>query len=178
MNFESGLTSLPFLLARSCNLRNYSTSLLFIEKFISFQHLAKDILVATVSVLYAVKPHLLFLDPVSALLHTLPPDVLHLLPPTLKPEDHTYVLRKASYLCFSPLWLSFIIISFSTYTQIEPLLTHLAPTLAAPVSSPRAAGSGWAPPVIKTRKNFLALGKHWRRSRLHYNFLKTFEELG
>ena len=103
VNFESGLTSLPFLLARSCNLRNYSTSLLFIEKFISFQHLAKDILVATVSVLYAVKPHLLFLDPVSALLHTLPPDVLHLLPPTLKPEDHTYVLRKASYLCFSPL---------------------------------------------------------------------------
>ena len=33
---------------------------------------------------------------------------------------------------------------------------HLAPTLAAPVSSPSAAGKGWAPPVISTRKNFFA----------------------
>ena len=54
-----------------------------------------DTFIATLSVLYAVKPHLLFLDPVSALLHTFPPDVLHLLPPTFKPGDHTNVLKKA-----------------------------------------------------------------------------------
>ena len=95
VNFESGLTSLPFLLARSCNLRNYLTCSMFIQEFIPFQHLAVDTHIATDSVLYAVKPHLLFLDPVSALLHTLPPDVLHLLSPTLKPGVHTNVLRKA-----------------------------------------------------------------------------------
>ena len=95
VNFESGLTSLPFLLARSCNLTNYLTCSMCIQKYISFQHHAIDTFIATLSVLYAVKPYLLFLDPVSALLHTLPPDVLHLLPPTLKPGDHTNVLRKA-----------------------------------------------------------------------------------
>ena len=113
VNFESGLTSLPFLLARSCNLTNYLTCSMCIQKYISFQHHAIDTFIATLSVLYAVKPYLLFLDPVSALLHTLPPNVLQFLPPTLKPGDHTNELRKAQL----SVLLTYILLHIFSYQQ-------------------------------------------------------------
>ena len=69
VNLESGLTSFPFLLARS-----WKFSIPYLFCFLRCFHEVKR------------PSHLLLLNPVPAFLDTFPPDILHLLSSTFKPR--------------------------------------------------------------------------------------------
>ena len=75
VNLESGLTSFPFLLARS-----WKFSIPYLFCFLRCFHEVKR------------PSHLLLLNPVPAFLDTFPPNILHLLSPTFKPWNKHAIL--------------------------------------------------------------------------------------